>query len=119
VRNAKDGTRVRLYQETYSPPLGKPVPQPNCKNCPQIALPAPAVPARTLTAEVSDDQVAGVAGGPLRQTTEPAGFDPAAAQVRGVGQPQPILVVIVHGGSGIATMEVTTPYGSDAAVPSG
>lgn len=118
VRNAKDGVRVRLYEQTFPVPQVSP---PKCmaapnSACPEVAVP-PAVPGKLLVAEVSDDQVAGQAEVPVTQNFKVSGFDSLAAQVVGLGQPQPILVVIGHAGSGVATVDVTTPYGSDSAAP--
>src|SRR5205807_2669182 len=73
-----------------------------------------------LTAEVSDDQVAGVAGGPLWKTPSATGLDPVSAAVVGNGQPQPILVALAHAASNVAKVQLTTAYGSDTqAVPTG
>jgi hypothetical protein len=119
VRNAKNGVRVRLYEETFPQP--QPVSPPTCPArpntaCPEIAVP-PSIPNKVLLAEVSDDQVAGQAVIPVSQNLKASGFDPLHALVVGGGQPQPILVVLGHAGSGVSTVEVTTPYGSDSAAP--
>jgi hypothetical protein len=119
VRNAKDGVRVRLYEQTFPEP--QPATPPKCMAgpntaCPQVAVP-PSMPSKLLLAEVSDDQVAGETAIPVYQSLKAQGFDPLTAQVIGGGQPQPILVVLGHAGSGVSTVDVTTPYGSDSAAP--
>jgi hypothetical protein len=117
VRNAKDGTRVRLYEETFQmPPVQPPCNSSGNKACPEIAV-GNAAPNKTLLAEVSDDQVAGQVGTPQWDALKTAGFDPLAAEVVGMGQPQPILVVLAHAPANVTTVDVTTPYGSDSAAP--
>lgn len=114
LRNATDGTRVRLYRQDLSAKSG-------CvgsQACPADAVP-PCVPTQFLLAEVSDDQVAGTAGGPSWQPASPTGLDPLSAETVGIGQPQPILVVVAHAGPDVSRVQLTTPYGADSEVPVG
>ena len=114
LRNATDGTRVRLYSDDLSNKMKCAAGQ----TCPQ---PDPACfPTTILSGEVSDDQVAGTTGGPVWHTPTATGLDAVNAGVVGVGQPQPILTVMGHAGSDIAQVRLATPYGSDVqAVTSG
>jgi hypothetical protein len=104
VRNADDGVRVRLYEQT----IDKGTPPPGA-----------CVPTAFLQAEVSDDQNAGTGGGVEWAAPTTAALDPLGAQVVGSGEPQPILTVVSHTGSGVATVTLTTPDGSDHATPTG
>jgi len=111
VRDATDGVRVRLYEQS--------LPTPACAPNSTCAVPAEpsCVPSQLLEAEVSDDQVAGQTGGPLWQSPSTSGLDPVGTQVVGDGQPQPILVVIAHTGSDVAEVTVATSYGDDTEAP--
>lgn len=110
VRNATDGTRIRLYQEDISAKVKCP------PNEPCAAPPPDCLPTSVLTAEVSDDQVAGTSGGPVWKASSATGLDPISAMVVGDGQPQPILVALAHAGTNVAKVQLTTAYGTDTQV---
>jgi hypothetical protein len=113
VRDASDGTRVRLYSWAV------PVPTPACASGQTCAQPdiAACVPTSMVTAEVSDDQVAGSADGMVWKALGVSGFDAVSAQVVGAGQPQPILVVVGHAGTDVANVTVKTADGTDTETP--
>lgn len=113
VRDAVDGTRVRLYErplDLYACAPEQKCAEPTRQSC---------APSGFLTAEVSDDQVAGQAGWPWWATASTPGLTPAGVTVVGQGQPQPILVTAAHTGAGVARVTLTTPYGNDIEVPAG
>ncbi len=110
VRDAGDGVRVRLYEQS--------IPKPECAPnaaCAQPAVTSGCFPSHLIDAEVSDDQVAGDAGNPVWPST--SGLDPVTVEVVGDGEPQPILVVVAQTGSNVAKVEVETAYGDDAEAP--
>ena len=113
LRNATDGTRVRLYEQKF------PVPTFGCPAGATCPLPpkASCLPTGSLSAEVSDDQVAGQAGGILFAAPKASGLDVVGAEVVGMGQPQPILTVTAHAGPDVARVNLTTPYGTDTMAP--
>jgi hypothetical protein len=113
VRDASDGTRVRLYQQDIGDP------QIACSAghaCPQAPVP-PCAPTSIVMAEVSDDQVAGQTGTPLWQSGASGALQQVTTQVVGAGQPQPILVAIARTSAPTAKVMLTTAYGSDAETP--
>ncbi|MHB8466205.1 MAG: hypothetical protein ACYDH6_07645 [Acidimicrobiales bacterium] len=111
VRDATDGTRVRLYQQDMSAKT-KCAPS---ESCPQP--PPSCMPTSLLTSEVSDDQVAGVAGSPLWKAPPATGFDPISAGVVGNGEPQPILAIVAHSGPEVTKVQLSTTYGTDTETP--
>jgi len=113
VRNASDGTRVRLYEQQY------PAPKITCTggaSCPEVMMP-PCGPSSFLTAEVSDDDVAGQTGAPVWSATTTQVLDVLDVGVVGAGQPQPVLVVVARAQAAVAKVTLTTPYGSDQETP--
>jgi hypothetical protein len=115
VRDASDGTRVRLYQQDIGGPKFA------CatgQTCVQPPVPA-CVPASFVVAEVSDDQVAGQTGSPLWQPASSGALQMVTTQVVGAGQPQPILVVVARTAAPTAKVTLTTAYGSDEEAPTG
>jgi hypothetical protein len=116
VRDASDGVRVRLYKQDITVPR---VACPAGATCPQPAAPV-CGPVSSLTAEVSDDQVAGQTGGPLWASSSSSGpLDVVSVGVVGPGEPQPILVVVAQASAPVANVKLTTPDGTDAAAPTG
>jgi hypothetical protein len=111
LRNALDGTRVRLYSEAF-PPMPKCPPTAACATPPVSAC----FPTHIVTAEVSDDQVAGEAGAPEFNAPTDA-LDLITATVVGGNQPQPILVAIAHTSSAVTSVRLTTQYGTDKETP--
>ncbi len=113
VRDAADGTRVRLYEAAFA------LPTPACPTGAMCAQPqiAACAPSAFVTAEVSDDQVAGTAGGVLWTPPAATTTEVVSAQVVGEGQPQPILVVIGHAGTDVAHVTLQTAAGQDSATP--
>ncbi len=114
VRDAADGTRVRLYEQEFAAPTvtcatGQTCPQPPVASCQPVAL---------ISAEVSDDQVAGQSGGPVWQQADGKPLDVVSIDIVGSGQPQPILVVVARTAQPTAKVTVTTAYGTDTATPS-
>jgi hypothetical protein len=111
LRNATDGTRVRLYERSMA---AKVQCQPAGSPCP----PPPAcVPTSLVTAEVSDDQVAGAAMEPQWSAPSLDALQVLGAGVVGGGEPQPILVVIAHVTPVVTKVAMTTAYGTDTEVP--
>jgi hypothetical protein len=114
LRNASDGTRVRLYEGKVG------IPTVTCGGpaaCPQLAVAC--APSAFVSAEVSDDQVAGVAGGEQWTTTSTDPVDVVSTMVVGADQPQPILVVVGHTSGSTAKVTLTTTYGGDSEAPTG
>jgi len=101
VRNADDGVRIRLYQQALP------------TNAPSGAC----APAGILQAEVSDDQVAGTAGGIEWSKPTAAALDPLSIAVVGAGEPEPILTVVSHTGAAVAKVVLSTAAGTDQAAP--
>jgi len=116
VRDASDGVRVRLYQQTFTQPKATCSPS-SGKTCPQVPVPT-CSPSSFLHAEVSDAQVAGTAGGVLWDAPPTGGLTTEAVQVVGAGEPQPILVVLAHAGSNVSHVTLSSSYGTDSAAPS-
>jgi len=112
VRDASDGTRVRLYTGAFPVPTFK---CPTGASCPQPALAC--TPDSMVSAEVSDDQVAGTAGGLLWSTTLSDPLDVVTAEVVGAAQPQPILVVVGRTSGATAKVTLTTTSGTDSEAP--
>jgi hypothetical protein len=116
VRDSADGVRVRLYEQAVPAPQTGCAPTATCAAPPAIAA---CVPANLVETEVSDDQVAGDTVAPSWQSSG-GGLDVLEAQVVGQGQPQPILVAVIHSAQDVAAVDLTTSYGTDTqAVPAG
>ncbi|HZQ57239.1 MAG TPA: hypothetical protein VFA84_04360 [Acidimicrobiales bacterium] len=115
LRDAKDGTRVRLYEQQL--PLAK-FRCPTGTECPTPTAP-PCAPSSFVTAEVSDDQVAGQTNGAVWGTSPTSPLEVVSLGVVGGGQPQPVLVVVARTQPAVADVTLTTPYGSDHAAPTG
>jgi hypothetical protein len=115
LRDASDGTRVRLYEQEVTIPK---VACPSGSECPQVMVP-PCAPTSFVTAEVSNDQVAGQTGGAVWSTSPSAPLEVVSLGVVGAGQPEPILVVVGRVQSSVAKVTLTTPYGTDVQAPTG
>jgi len=115
LRTATDGTRVRLYEQQFTAPTFT---CPPGAACPQPAMPA-CGPAGFISAEVSDDAVAGQIDGALWQSAPAETLEVVGLGIVGTGQPQPILVVIVHADPSVASVVLKTPYGTDTEAPTG
>jgi len=113
VRDASDGTRVRLYEQEFPVPT---VACPSGTACPMVPACAPT---SLVTAEVSDDQVAGQLGGPVWPSTAGTALRVDTRGVVGGGQPQPILVVVAQVEPSVASVTLTTPDGTDQSAPTG
>lgn len=101
VRDATDGTRIRLYRQQS--PLAK-------------AMATGCAPQDVVLAEVSDDQVAGQAA--FAVFADLSGIlHLVSAEVVGAGQPQPILEVVAHTAGDVAKVTLSTSYGTDSAAP--
>jgi hypothetical protein len=116
LRDATDGTRVRLYEQQFTTPKFS---CPPGATCAEPAMPVNCLPGGFVVSEVSNLQVAGQIEGTLWQTTPAETVQVVGLGIVGNGQPQPILAVIVHTGSPVASVVLKTPYGTDTEAPTG
>jgi len=130
LRDSSDGTRVRAYLHEYPQ---KPVFAPKCgSDSPcgppdSITTPPPGaagtqpvvcMPSGFLDLGVSNDQVAGSAGGPAFPAPAAGRMTLDNATVVGMGEPTPVATVIVRTGSGVANVRLKLADGrSDTMSP--
>lgn len=129
LRDANDGTRVRLYERAFSSPkVAQPPKGAQPLTCPggtgaDCAMPgsapaaSPCSPVGFLQAEVSNDQVAGLGGAPLFVQTAATQLSLVGDSIAGQGEPRPIAVVLVRAAPDVTQVTLTTDYGTDTASP--